>query len=223
MALPMLAKGIGGSLIKGGRKKKISPQMIAPGGGSNGGGKGGALVAKPSASLAPKSISSSAIVKAPKAKVTSARLSMADILVVIRKDVNFIESFLNFDLTNKTTKLAGLKKDKSKKRLEKEEKISESKLKKPKFGLKLPKSGIVDGVKNFIGNMLMGMFVLKMLDFLKGKNISAILKTAGAAVDFIIGVGGTLLNGLATFIDWGYKAYDATLGYNFKPKVIGSA
>ena len=213
MALPMLAKGIGGSLIKGGRKKKISPQMILPGGGSNGGGKGGALVAKPSASLAPKSVSSSAIVKAPKAKVTSARLSMADILVVIRKDVNFIESFLNFDLTNKTTKLAGLKKDKSKKRLEKEEKISESKLKKPKFGLKLPKSGIVDGVKNFIGNMLMGMFVLKMLDFLKGKNISAILKTAGAAVDFIIGVGGTLLNGLATFIDWGYKAYDATLGF----------
>ena len=213
MALPVLARAIGGSLIKGGRKKKISPQMIVPGGGSNGDGKGGALVAKPSASLAPKSISSSAIVKAPKAKVTSARLSMADILVVIRKDVNFIESFLNFDLTNKTTKLAGLKKDKSKKRLEKEEKISESKLKKPKFGLKLPKSGIVDGVKNFIGNMLMGMFVLKMMDFLKGKNISAILKTAGAAVDFIIGVGGTLLNGLATFIDWGYKAYDATLGF----------
>ena len=213
MALPVLARAIGGGLIKSGRKKKISPQMIVPGGGSNGDGKGGALVAKPSASLAPKSISSSAIVKAPKAKVTSARLSMADILVVIRKDVNFIESFLNFDLTNKTTKLAGLKKDKSKKRLEKEEKISESKLKKPKFGLKLPKSGIVDGVKNFIGNMLMGMFVLKMLDFLKGKNISAILKTAGAAVDFIIGVGGTLLNGLATFIDWGYKAYDATLGF----------
>ena len=216
MALPVLARAIGGSLIKGaakGGKKKISPQMIAPGGGSNGGGKGGALVAKPSASLAPKSVSSSAIVKAPKAKVTSARLSMADILVVIRKDVNFIESFLNFDLTNKITKLAGLKKDKSKKRLEKEEKISESKLKKPKFGLKLPKSGIVDGVKNFIGNMLMGMFVLKMMDFLKGKNIGAILKAAGAAVDFIIGVGGTLLEGLASFVDIGVKAYDATLGF----------
>ncbi len=51
--------------------------MIAPGGGSNGDGKGGALVAKPSASLAPKSVSSSAIVKAPKAKVASS-LSMAD-------------------------------------------------------------------------------------------------------------------------------------------------
>ena len=218
MALPVLARAIGGSLIKGaakGGKKKITSAMIASGGGSNGdgGGRGGALVAKPSTSLVPKGITPSAIVKAPEAKVTSARLSMEGILLVIRKDVSFIESFLNFDLTNKQTKLAGLKQDQSKKRMQKEEKVSKSGLKNKKFGLKLPKSGLVDGVKNFIGNMLMGMFVLKMMDFLKGKNITGILKTAGAAVDFIIGVGGTLLNGLATFIDWGYKAYDATLGF----------
>jgi len=218
MALPVLARAIGGSLIKGaakGSKKKITSGMIASGGGSNddGGGRGGALVAKPSTSLVPKVVTSSAIVKAPEAKVTSAPLSMEGILLVIRKDVSFIESFLNFDLTNKQTKLAGLKQDQSKKRMQKEEKVSKSGLKNKKFGLKLPKSGLVDGVKNFIGNMLMGMFVLKMMDFLKGKNITGILKTAGKAVDFIIGVGGTLLNGLATFIDWGYKAYDATLGF----------
>ena len=33
------------------------------------------------------------------------------------------------------------------------------------------------------------------------------------AADFILDIGGKLLNGLVTFIDWGYKAYDATRGF----------
>ena len=187
-----------------GRSSKPAANVVG------GNGRGGALVKPKTTRIPTANLTSSAIVKAPEAKVTSAPLHP---LLVIRKNVSFIDAFLNFDLTNKQTKLAGLKKDQSKKRMQKEEKVSESGLKNKKFGLKLPGTGLVDGVKNFIGNMLMGMFVLKMMDFLKGVNITGILKTAGEAVDFIIGVGGTLLDGLATFIDWGYKAYDATLGF----------
>ena len=35
-----------------------------------------------------------------------------------------------------------------------------------------------------------------------------ILKFLGKAVDFIINIGGFLLNALATFIHWGYKAVE---------------
>ena len=64
MALPLLARAIGGSLVKGaakkaigGGKKKINPQMMAPVGGSNGGGGGAIIKAKvvsvPSSSIVP--------------------------------------------------------------------------------------------------------------------------------------------------------------------------
>ena len=38
------------------------------------------------------------------------------------------------------------------------------------------------------------------------------VKVIGGAADFIINVGGKLLDGLVTFIDWGYKAFDFSRG-----------
>jgi hypothetical protein len=73
-----------------------------------------------------------------------------------------------------------------------------------------PRMGILDFVKNFIGNVLLGYFAVRLIDHLP--KIMPILKFLGNAADFIIDIGGKLLNGLVTFIDIGYKAYDATRG-----------
>jgi hypothetical protein len=74
-----------------------------------------------------------------------------------------------------------------------------------------PRMGILDFVKNFIGNVLLGYFAVRLIDHLP--KIMPILKFLGNAADFIIDIGGKLLNGLVTFIDIGYKAYDATRGF----------
>ena len=39
------------------------------------------------------------------------------------------------------------------------------------------------------------------------------VKAVGNVAEFLIDVGGGILNGLVTFVDWGYKAYDATRGF----------
>jgi hypothetical protein len=66
-------------------------------------------------------------------------------------------------------------------------------------------------IKNFIGNVLLGYFAVRLIKHLP--KIMPIVKFLGNAADFIIDVGGKLLNGLVTFIDIGYKAYDATRGF----------
>jgi hypothetical protein len=71
--------------------------------------------------------------------------------------------------------------------------------------------GFLDWVKNFIGNVILGYFAVRLVDHLP--KIIPIVKFLGKATDFVLGVGGKLLDGLVTFIDWGYKAYDATRGF----------
>jgi hypothetical protein len=57
-----------------------------------------------------------------------------------------------------------------------------------------------------------------MLDYLP--KLIPIVKFLGSATDFVINTGGKLLDGLITFVDWGYKAVDATTG--FIKKIGGS-
>jgi hypothetical protein len=74
-----------------------------------------------------------------------------------------------------------------------------------------PRMGILDWIKNFIGNVLLGYFAVRLIKHLP--KIMPFVKFLGNAADFIIDIGGKLLNGLVTFIDIGYKAYDATRGF----------
>jgi hypothetical protein len=81
-------------------------------------------------------------------------------------------------------------------------------------GIKLPtppKMGFFDWIKNFITQTILGFFAVRLIDFLPQllKILPVIIKVS----DFIINIGGKLLDGLVTFIDWGYKAYDATRGF----------
>ncbi len=109
-------------------------------------------------------------------------------------------------LDDKKRKDSGTRREKQEEKLETKPNVEKGNIKMPSA----PRLGILDWVKNFIGNVILGYFAVRLIDHLP--KIMPILKFLGAAADFIIDIGGKLLNGLVTFIDIGYKAYDATRG-----------
>ena len=109
-------------------------------------------------------------------------------------------------LDEKRKKDSGTRREKQEEKLETKPNVEKGNIKMPSA----PRLGILDWVKNFIGNVILGYFAVRLIDHLP--KIMPILKFLGNAADFIIDIGGKLLNGLVTFIDIGYKAYDATRG-----------
>jgi hypothetical protein len=71
-----------------------------------------------------------------------------------------------------------------------------------------PKMGVFGFIKNFIGNILLGFFAVRLVDQLP--KLVAIASVVGKAADFVIDIGGKLFDGLASFIDFGYKVSDGT-------------
>ena len=132
----------------------------------------------------------------------------------IKVKVTLIENIFKGTLALEKKELDEKKRRESSSRREKQEDKLETRPNAEKGGLKMPKApkmSIFDWIKNFIGNVILGYFAVRLIDHLP--KIMPIVKFLGNAADFIIDVGGKLLNGLATFIDWGYKAYDATRGF----------
>lgn len=131
--------------------------------------------------------------------------------MIIKKQVIKIENFV------KRKYVEDVKKQKEEDRLAEQSKRKkrEEKLEdKPKADEKLPnipslpKLGFLDGIKKFIVNMILGFIAFRLIEHLP--KIANFLKILAPAVDFFIDFSGKLLNGLVTFIDWGYKAYDFT-------------
>jgi hypothetical protein len=132
----------------------------------------------------------------------------------IKINVIKIENILKGSLALDKKQLDDKKKATSKKRkedietkLETKPNVESGKVKMPSA----PRMGILDFIKNFIGNVLLGYFAVRLIKHLP--KIIPIVKFLGNAADFIIDVGGKLLNGLVSFIDIGYKAYDKTRGF----------
>ena len=131
----------------------------------------------------------------------------------IKVNVIKIESILKGTLAAEKKSLDTKKRQESGKRREKQEEKLETKPQAAKGPIKMPKvprMGFLDWVKNFIGNVILGYFAVRLIDYLP--KIKPIIKFLGSAADFLINTGGKLLDGLVTFIDWGYKAIDFTRG-----------
>jgi flagellum-specific peptidoglycan hydrolase FlgJ len=210
----------GGSKVKAGKGARVAKNMMGRGGKDNGGGS--ALVARPSSSIVPRPAESTAIVKAPKAKRTYVRLGMEGHLVNIRESVNGIDDYLKGTIAAQKKEIDDKKKKSSENRKAKQEQKLEKPKKNQKFnmkGMKMPKTGFLDGVFNFISNVLMGMLVLKLMEFGGAIEKSGVLQFIGKAADFVLKFGGKLLDGLMTFIDKSYQLYDS-LGDNVA-KVFG--
>jgi len=66
--------------------------------------------------------------------------------------------------------------------------------------------GFLDSLKGFIVNVLLGFLTLRLLKYLpKLKEVFVTILKAG---NFIIEISGKILDGLVTFVDYGYKGYD---------------
>lgn len=138
-----------------------------------------------------------------------------DILLEIESKVIQIDKFLKNSLLLKKKEVEVKRKVDERKEFAKREKDLEKE--KPKIGgLKLPalptpKLGIFDWIKNFIFNTLLGFLAIRLIDHLP--KLLNILPFLMKVADSIIDISGKLLDGLVTFIDWGYKAYDSTRGF----------
>ena len=157
-----------------------------------------------------------ALIKISKSTITASPLSekATENLSIIKVKSIQVQDILKGTLASEKKTLDDKKRLESGKRREKQEEKLETKPSAEKGQMKMPKApklGIFDWIKNFISNIILGYFAVRLVDHLP--KIIPIVKFLGAAADFIIDVGGKLLNGLVTFVDWGYKAYDATRGF----------
>ena len=77
----------------------------------------------------------------------------------------------------------------------------------PKF--KVPGAGLLDGIFGFITKFLYGIVIMKLIEFLPQlMKLMPLLKAVGGFIKNVFGVAGFLLNGLASFVDFGYKLVD---------------
>lgn len=162
------------------------------------------LFNKPGLTIRPKKIDVSSLKKED---------SQSDSLV-IKKQVIKIKDLIVTNTLLKAKEEERKRKESEKKRfVEKEERLE-----KPKDGgvdkVKLPaapKLGFLDRIKKFLFNVLLGFVVYRLIPHLP--KLMGVAKLAGQALDFVTDWGGKLLNGLVTFVDWGYKAYDGTRSF----------
>ena len=134
-------------------------------------------------------------------------------IATIRVKVIQIESILKGTLASEKKSLDQKKRKESVGRREKQEEKLETKTNMGMGAIKMPqrpKLGIFDWIKNFIGNIILGYFAVRLVEHLP--KIMPIVNLLGKAADLMIDFGGKLLNGLVTFIDWGYKAVDFSRG-----------
>ena len=220
MALPALlgagARAVGGSMVKAGgraaagkvlgrgRKKQAQPGRVIPGREGVDGGKGSAII-KPKV----KMVSAKEI----KSLQTGDTVSPGkDPLKSIYSNVILIEKILKG--TNIADRDALKEQKKNDKKSDKAAQEKKLETKPPKIDkkkgevMKLPETGVFGWIKNFIGNILMGYFAVRLIKYLP--QIMGLLKGLGHVVDFVTDVGMFLVDGIATFIDFAYNVYDGT-------------
>jgi muramidase (phage lysozyme) len=132
---------------------------------------------------------------------------------IISVKVIEIDKILKGTLASQKKQLDNQKRQQSSQRREKQEEKLETKPDAEKGKIKMPKAprlGIFDWIKNFIGNIILGYFAVRLVDHLP--KIIPIVKFIGKATDLVLDIGGKLLDGLVTFIDIGYKAVDFSRG-----------
>ena len=105
----------------------------------------------------------------------------------------------------------GQKRDRFESRLESNPNVEKNKnfinrIPRPESGV-----GVLGWFKNFIGSVALGFFATKLLGSLP--LFGGILKGVLGVASFVASTGMFLVNAVSTFINIGYKAYDATAGF----------
>ena len=169
--------------------------------------KGGALAVRPTTSLVSyKGLESSDIQK-------SESDNLGKTLFTIQKKIILVDDLLKGTFAEKKKRQKDeVKQKEDEARAEEESKLEDKDTDDEEEGLKvkMPRLSFLDGIKKFIGDVLMGWLTFRLIKFLP--QVMKAVKFLGRIADFLINVGGALFNGLVTFIDWGYKAVEWTRG-----------
>ena len=218
MALPMLLGAAARGIVKGGgraaasrimgRKKTVKPSAIAPKQKQQGQQqqRGGALVKSPTAGITKA--------MAPVKQVSTGAVAKDDYLGSIHKNVLLIESIVSGVYKAEKDSLKEKKQDEQDDARKNQEQKLEAKpqkedMKKPNLNM-VPKLGVFGWIKRFIGNILMGLFLQRMVDF--AGFLPGIVRAIDGITTFLADFGMIMVNGLVTFADWGVKAYNFTFG-----------
>ena len=77
--------------------------------------------------------------------------------------------------------------------------------------ISVPGLSFLDSFKSFVSKVVLGFFAIKLLPLLP--KLIPVAIGLGKFVNFIINVGGRLLNGIISFVDFGFRAGEATNGF----------
>jgi len=171
------------------------------------------LLNKSSARLAMQKAQQDKMVGGGSANIVLSKKSIKgieSIKISVIKIENILKGSLALDkkqLDDKKKAISGKRRENIETKLETKPNAESGKVKMPSA----PRMGILDFIKNFIGNVLLGYFAVRLIKHIP--KIMPIVKFLGNAADFIIDVGGKLLNGLVTFVQKGQEAHDKTRGF----------
>ena len=163
---------------------------------------GGALAVRPKTNIVPVKGKGSSIEKASPENPT----------LVIREKVIKIEDILKGTLAVEKKAANDRRKAQEQEKRAKSEQDVESSPKSKEKGIKLAAPRKIkswwDNIKKFFGTVLFGWLALRLVDWLP--KLMPLLKTLGSIAEWLLDAGGVILAGLVNFIDWGYKAVEAT-------------
>jgi hypothetical protein len=134
-----------------------------------------------------------------------------DTIVVIKERCIEIDTLLKGSLALDKIRAEEARKKKQTQRRAASEKQLESRTKskdEKKSGLKLPKIGFFDRIKNFIKNVLLGFILTRLVEF--APILQKIVPLLAGAIDFMTDFAIGLVNALGTFLKWGFDAYEKT-------------
>lgn len=132
--------------------------------------------------------------------------------IVIKEKLTTIAGLLEGTLASKKKEETDKKKEEQQeRRSQREAKLEKKPKTEGKLDLpKVPGMSFLDRIKQFLMNVLGGYLLYRLVEF------APLLKPVFTGLvgigEWLINFGGKILNGLVTFIDWGYKAYDWTRG-----------
>tara|TARA_B100000927_G_scaffold65231_1_gene51429 strand:- start:4184 stop:6295 length:2112 start_codon:yes stop_codon:yes gene_type:complete len=151
----------------------------------------------------------------PKTPLIKSAKESDSIVFTIKKKIILVDDLLKGTFAEKKKRQEDeVKQKEDEKRAEQEKQTEKDKPDtgdKEKNKLIMPRLSFLDGIKNFISDVLVGWVTFNLIKFLP--QIMKVLKILGPIADFLLFVGGKLFDGLVTFVDFGYKAVEGTRAF----------